>query len=380
MFASFQEGAITHIAEGRRGTDAATDAVRLYLRHLEKLTRPFSFGEVVSAVPARFRAPLQRRLGGQGGVLPPKTRDAFLDYMAEADDRVAEHLAIRGIEADSVRRLQSRVRDALALQKDALNVALRIGRIPLDPLVAWHPAGVEQGDRFFLEGIPEARRLEDDVLLEDYSTLPGFDLIRSSHPAVAHFQGSGGNRMTVIMANNRPLERQTGVDLIYFNETYQSFAMVQYKAMEAMKGGAGFRWQPGDRFMRQIGRMNALWEHIRNEDVENDPAGFRFSRNPFFLKFFTRKPFLPASKELFPGLYLPLNLWERLDRSGDLKGPRGGNLLTRTNVGRWLTNSNFVQLVSLSWVGTSAGQSTILERVIQEVWQTGRTKVFAIKR
>ncbi|MDE0357240.1 MAG: hypothetical protein OXN92_05805 [Gammaproteobacteria bacterium] len=300
--------------------------------------------------------------------------------MVEADDRVAEHLAIRGIEADSVRGFQSVVRDTLALQKDALNVALRIGGIPLDALVEWHPAGVEQGHRSFLEGIPEARRLEDDVLLEDYSKLPGFDLIRSSHPAVAHFQGGGGNRMTIVMANNRPLERQTGVDLIYFNETYRSFAMVQYKAMEGIKGGTGFRWQPGDRFMKQIGRMNALWEHIRNEDAESDPAGFRFSRNPFFLKFFTRKPFRPTSKELFPGLYLPLDLWKRLDRSGRLRGPRGGNLLTHSNVGRWLSNSDFVQLVSRSWVGTSVGQSAILERVIREVWETGRTKVFAIKR
>lgn len=295
-------------------------------------------------------------------------------------DRVAEHLAIRRIEADSVRAFQSRVRDTLALQKDALNVALRIGRIPLDPLVAWHPAGVEHGDRFFLEGIRQARRLEDDVLLEDFSKLPGFDLVRSSHPAVAHFQGVGGNRMTVIMANNRPLERQTGVDLIYFNETYRSFAMVQYKAMEAIKGGNGFRWQPGDRFMKQIGRMNAIWEHIRNEDAGSDPAGFRFSRNPFFLKFFTRKPFRPTSKQLFPGLYLPLDLWKRLDRAGSLRGPKGGNLLTHSNVGRWLSNSDFVQLVSRSWVGTSVGQSAILERVIQGVWETGRTKVIAIKR
>lgn len=379
VFASFQEGAITHIAEGRRGNNAATGSVRLHMRNLEELTRPFSFTEIANAVPARVRAPLQLRFEGQGGLLPPKTDDAFLDYMVGADDRVAEHLAIRGMDADSVRGFRPRIRRNLALQKDALNVALRIGGIGLEPLVEWQPASVDRGTRFFLEGVPGARSLENDALLNDYSTLPGFDLIRKSHPAVAHFRGSR-TEMTVIMADQRPLEQQTGVDLIYFNETYRSFAMVQYKAMEAATGGATFRWQPGDRFTQQIDRMNSLWEHIKDESAENRPEDFRFSHNPFFLKFFTRTPLSPSSKGMFPGLYLPLGLWTRLCLSEELKGPKGGNLLTHANVGRWLSNSDFIQLVSRSWVGTSLSQSAMLERVIQEAWETGQTKVLAIKR
>jgi len=299
--------------------------------------------------------------------------------MINADDRVAGHLALRDHTDDSVRGFPSRVRETLGLQKDALNVALRIGGIPLDSLVEWHPAGVHHRGRFFLEGIPGARQLEGDVLLHDSSALPGFDLIRRSHSTVAHFR-AGGNEMTVIMADNRPLERQTGVDLIYFNETYRSFAMVQYKAMEARRGGPGFRWRAGDRFMRQIERMNAVWEHVRKAPTARHPAGFRFFHNPFFLKFFTREPFRPTSKKLFPGLYLPLDLWERLHHLGRLKGPKGGNLLTHTRAERWLTNSDFIQLVSRSWVGTSPSQSAILKRVIQDVWETERTKMFAIKR
>ena len=353
--------------------------MRLHIRDLEELTRPFWFTEIADAVPARVRGPLQRRFEGQGGLLPPKTDDAFLDYMVEADDRVAEHLAIRGMDADSVRGFHPRVRRNLALQKDALNVALRIGGIGLEPLVEWQSASVDRGTRFFLEGIPGARSWENDVLLNDYSTLPGFDLISKSHPAVAHFRGSG-TTMTVIMADQRPLEQQTGVDLIYYNETYRSFAMVQYKAMETATSGAGFRWQSGDPFMKQVERMQALWEYIRNEVAENNPVDFRFSCNPFFLKFFTRQPFITTSQEMFPGLYLPLDLWERLRVSEQLKGPNGGNLLTHANVGRWLSNSDFIRLVSRSWVGTSFGQSATLEQLIRQVWETGQTKVLAIKR
>jgi len=41
--------------------------------------------------------------------------------------------------------------------------------------------------------------------------------------------GSGGD---IILANRMRLEEQTGADLIYFNATFRSFVMVQYKAME----------------------------------------------------------------------------------------------------------------------------------------------------
>ena len=71
--------------------------------------------------------------------------------------------------------------------------------------------------------------------------MPGFEAIgevthygskvfeKTENPAV---------RLTVIMANRLPLEQQTGADLIYFNEAYRSFAMVQYKAMKNVK----IRW------------------------------------------------------------------------------------------------------------------------------------------
>ena len=303
VFASFRDGTITHVAEGRRGADAATDSVRLRLRQLNELTRPFSFPELTNAVPTRVQHHLRRQLQGQVGVLSPKSGDALVDYMAEADERVRDHLLVLDMEASEVQGFPSRVRANLGLQKDALNIALRIGGIELDRLVKWHPASVVQGARFFLEGVPGGRALEEDVLLADFSSLLGFELLLKSHPAVAHFRSEGdpSNQMTVIMANNRPLEQQTGVDLIYFNERYRSFVMVQYKAMEAGDGGSTFRWKAGDRFTRQVERMETLWEHIQDKGTAADPDAFRFSTNPFFLKFFTRKPFRVDERTMFSG-------------------------------------------------------------------------------
>lgn len=59
-------------------------------------------------------------------------------------------------------------------------------------------------------------------------------------------------------------------------------------------------------------------------------------------------------------MYLPHGFWKALAASQRLKGPRGGNILTYTNVGRKLSGSEFITLVAGSWVGTTIGQSASL--------------------
>ena len=380
VFASFQEGELTHIATGRRGANAATASVRLHLRDLEELTRPFPFSEIASAMPGRVRAHLRRSLRG-GGVLPPRTSEALVDFMADSDERVRDHLLVRLAEADDVLDYSPSVKENLAVQKDALNVAFRIGGIEPDQLIEWHPAPISQGGQFFLEGLPGIQTYEEDMILTDLSTIPGFDLLRRTTSAIGHFRARGDpdNRMTVVMANRRPLELQTGVDLIYFNQKYRSFVMVQYKAMESEGGERRFRWRHEGQLMKEIERMHAVWRDLENEAVSNDPDAFRLSTNPFFLKFCPRKQFRPDDTSMFPGLYLPLDLWERLRQSGRLRGPQGGNVLTHNKAGRWLSNSDFIYLVSNSWIGTAADQSGRLKSVIESAVANERTTVFATK-
>jgi hypothetical protein len=45
-----------------------------------------------------------------------------------------------------------------------------------------------------------------------------------------------------------------------------------------------------------------------------------------------------------------------------------------------VTNDVFISLVAGAWVGTTVPQSTVLERVIREVIEEGKTVMFAVKR
>jgi hypothetical protein len=380
IFASFEDGKITHIAGGKKGASAGTGLARLSMQELKALGRPIAFEDLKRDFPKRLQAHLERVLTG-GGVLPPKTLGAFVDRIVELDGSVVGRLArYSERRREALRRFERRARENLAFQKETLEIALDISGISNDELLAWQP--VDGSQQTFLDGLPGAQVREDAMLLADFSTVPGFEAIgevthygskvfeKTENPAV---------RLTVIMADLLPLEQQTGADLIYFNEAYRSFVMVQYKAMKKRKDQVEFRWQAGDQFVEEIARMDALLMELNKIQSGSDPDGYRFSENPFFLKFCSHVVFNPDDKGLFKGIYLPLDLWKRVDAAGRLKGSKGGNVLTYENVGRRVNNSEFVSLVSGSWVGTSIEQSAILGPLIREILASGKTVTFAIK-
>ena len=380
VFASFDDQKITHIADGKRGISAGTGLARLNMQNLSSLARPITFDELQSDVPKRILPHLKRVLAN-GGIIPPKTLGAFVDRIVDLDPSISGRLArYSERRREILARLEPREMENLAIQKETLGVALEISGIPRDALLDWQ---VKEGLQYsFLDGLPNARVREDAMLLSDFSSVfKAETLDGSTHFGSKTFEipDNPSVRLTVVMANRLPLEEQTGADLIYFNEAYRSFVMVQYKAMEQDEDQAEFRWQAGDQFDLEIGRMDALLAELKKIPSGYDPDGYRFSENPFFLKFCPRVIFNPDDKGLFKGIYLPLDLWKRASEAGRLKGPKGGNVLTFQNVGRRINNSEFVNLISGSWVGTSIEQSAILGPLIREVLASGKTVTFAIK-
>lgn len=380
VFASFEDGFITHIADGRKGQSAGTGLVRLNLEDLQPLNRPVRFDEILSGADKRVARHLKQRLEA-GGLLPPKSLGAFVDRITELDATIGPRLArFSARRAQALRRLEPRARENLAYQKEALGLALEIAGLPRDDLLAWQPNDTQQ--QSFLDGLPGARVREDAMLLSDFSTIPGFDAVGEVTHYGSKLFSSEQNpaiRLTVIMANRLPLEQQTGADLIYFNEAYRSFVMVQYKAMEKRGDETEFRWQAKDQFCDEIERMEALLAELKKVPSGDHPDGFRFTDNPFFLKFCPRVVFNPDDKGLFKGIYLPLDLWKCADAAGSFTGKRGGKALTYENVGRRINNSEFVPLVAGSWVGTSIEQSAVLGEVVRTVLATGKTVTIAIR-
>lgn len=382
VLASFDDDSLTHVATGRKGLSAGTGLVRLNLTRVEKLASPIPFETLIGLVPSRFRAPLRSALT-EGGLLPPKTFSAVVEALRQHDTKLAERLSrLSQTRTEQVRALTPEQRANLALQKETVSVALEVAGLPRDVVLDWSPSSDRPAS--FLEGLPGAYLREDAMLAADFTNLPGFKAIQgASHIAGITFENPDApdQRVTVIMANRLPLEEQTGADLIYYNELYRAFVLVQYKAMEKSGDRPEFRWQDGDQFLNEIARMEALLQQIAQcPPDDGEPDGFRLSSNPFFLKFCPRVDFNPDDKGLVKGIYLPLDLWKALNSAGRLTGAAGGKVLSYDNVGRRLTNSEFVMLVGNSWVGTTIPQSSVLEEVIRSVLESGKTVTFAVKR
>lgn len=216
------------------------------------------------------------------------------------------------------------------------------------------------------------------MVVHDLSVIPGFDAVRD-YPFAAKVFEREGTRLTVILANKLPLEQQFGTDLIYFNETYQAFVMVQYKAMERSGTARPEFRLPNAQLDIEMDRMDAMMETLATIPDDKSCDGFRLNISPFFLKLCSRHVFNADDGGLFPGMYLPVEYWRRLVADPATLGPKGGRVVTFENVGRKLTESEFIPLVAGGWVGTYTPQSQILAQLVREIIETGKAVTLAVR-
>jgi hypothetical protein len=374
--------AITHIASGRRGSSAGTGLRRLNLEKAEKLSTPIAFASIINELPKRFRASVKKRFD-YGGLLTEKGFSAAVEAIRKLEPHSSSLLdRYSSTRASRIDRLSARARESLAYQKEAILTALSIADISREAVQEW--SVTEDTPRSFLDGLSVARLREDQMILNDLSKIPGFDLLGDGIHITgqAVFQ-SETERLTVVLANRLGLEEQTGADLIYFNELFQSFVMVQYKAMEREDDGdgntnAGFRL-PNTQLAEEIARMDRLLAELNACPVNTVRGGFRFSDNPFFLKLCPRIVFNPDNIALVPGMYLPLEYWKLLEIHPSIRGPRGGLRVTYKNAGRHLDNTAFVTMVAKAWVGTTPNQSSVLKDAIRQAVASGKAVTIAVK-
>jgi hypothetical protein len=365
-----------YIAFGRRGRIAGTDLRRLNLSGIIELSRPVALSSYARRIPKRNQVALLERLE-RGGLLTPLQFRELSDAIIATNDELGGLLRRYSSERrDRIEGLPSEVKEQLAFQKEAVGAALSLAGLDRAALHAWDPPSAGPA-LSFLQGLEQSRLREDTMILNDMYTMPGFDLVRRFVQGAAVFEGTGGVKLTVIVANRQPLEKLTGCDLVYFNETFRSFVMVQYKAMEKESDGQAIFRLPNAQLDEEIVRMENLLISLQPHAEPRDPRGYRLTWIPFFLKLCPRVVFQPDDVSLVPGMYIPLEKWKLLAVSKTLTGSRGGRGVTFDNVGRYLDNTGFIALVSDAWVGTTPTQSIALEEFVRETLTSGRAAVIA---
>lgn len=312
-----------------------------------------------------------------GGLLPPKTSQAVLSALVQiypASKRIVDRALKSNL--NPIRDLSEEKQFFFQQQQDSVLMSLDLAG--LDRKTFLRPDfDLSKAPMSYLAGLAEVRLREGAMLTNDSSRMPGFDKVRDWVQNAKTFS-DGKTTLTIHLVHEQPLEGLVGTDLIYYNETYKSFVMVQYKAMEKEGSDHVFRL-PDEDLDREIYKM--LMFAVQLEEIENsqrdDPRSYRMNLNPFFLKFCPRVVPEPDKIDLIPGMYLPLEYWLKLEQSSALGGKHGGMALRYDNAGRYLTNTDFTALVRNAWVGTHLDQTAVLEKVILKTLETGRAITLA---
>lgn len=300
-------GKLTHIGLGRRSVRAGTGLSRLNIDKTEEFPEPISVRKLLNRLPKRNAASVRKRFQS-GGLLTDKGFPAVIESIRQLAPQVSTLLErFSQTRTERIQRFSTKARNNLAQQKEAVLTALSIAGLSRDPVQEWTPS--EAAPVSFLDGLPSVRLREDPMVENDLRNLPGFEVVRDYTYGAAVFESKAtSERLTVILANRLPLEEQTGTDLIYFNETYQSFVMVQYKAMESevrRDGPAQAVYRlPNAQLKEEIERMDAVLGALKTCVPNTNIGGFRLTENPFFLKLCPRLVFNPDDVGLVPGMYL----------------------------------------------------------------------------
>lgn len=380
VLVSFEDGLITHLADGIKGNRVATGLVRLNLEDVDLLETSIKFDDILSNVQQKYKAHLEKRFQ-DGGILPPKTCADVANVVSRMNPSISYRLTrFSEMRARYIKSLNKEELTSLAYQKESLSTAFSLSGMPRKPHSWWDvPDGgsVES----YLDGLPKQVLREDTMLINDMSTIPGFwNKVGVSNLSRRIFisRKNPNIQLTVAMANRTVLEEQTGADLIYFNETHRNFIMVQYKVMSGkLDGEPAFRWKSGDQFAKQVATMDRLMQKIRSAHNSSDPNDFRFTDNPFFLKICPRIHFDPDEEAMIKGMYLPIDYWKKIDQSSQATGPRQGKAISYGNIDRYINNTDFVTFVSGAWVGTASDQSAYLEEMIRTILKTGKSVTLA---
>lgn len=379
----FEADVITHWALARKGKKVATGKVRVDFTEVTP-TR-IRLEEVERQVGPQLRRNIVSVRSGVGGRVPPATWEGVKRAVLEIDvDSLAALERLERLRDQSRELIIRPGAEIVAQQRDAVGLALDVfdqtGYLRKRTLQGWT---APEGQRLssFLDGLTGVRTIEDQIIARDAAVFPGADGIR--HTAVGTVFSVGRRKLEVFNVNRTAVEASLGVDLLYWNEAFDAWSLVQYKSMERPSAG-GERaavYRPDRSFDVELGRMQEFRASQPDFwDVPNGPAAYRLCGDGFFFKMCSRVQLEVLSDGLLPGMYLPRLFVEAALEGSATKGPRGGRLITFENTQRHISNTLFAELVRDGWVGTRGVSSTQVASIVHQGLSSGQALVIVRSR
>jgi hypothetical protein len=184
--------------------------------------------------------------------------------------------------------------------------------------------------------------------------------------------------LEVIYANRNALEHTLGVDLIYFQQEYELFALVQYKLMSTEKDRVVFR--PNVQPTKEIQRMDHFIDKYRLDTEIESHKEFRLNADGFFIKLVPDVGLRAGSGDLVKGMYLTREYLKFLLGPNGPRGEKGGILIDFRNSPRYLTTSEFTRAINRGWLGMQRLHTKALKALIRQYYETGEAILLAYEK
>ncbi|HHX8301701.1 TPA: hypothetical protein ACVOZB_004593 [Vibrio diabolicus] len=395
---SFTGRTIDFVALATKGSRVVTGKSRVEFSDLVDLNS-IPIREIEGLLSPNTKLHFMKSSTGRGGRLPEKTWFETIAAIKEIRPELVNEIErLISITTVSKYRLIGEAAETLTQERAALGAALDIfsghNELRKDVLQSWAPNldNVENYDDevmeadlnlskggavSFLSGIPERYIQEESAIQHD---LFNWENEKASlhNMGVSRFE-QGSRVLEVIYANKNPLEHTLGVDLIYYNKSFHSFVLVQYKLMKEKNNVDGFYYRPDKQLDIEIARIDEFQNKVEMNSVISSHEEFRLNHDGFLYKLVPNKGLHAATEKLISGMYITNSYMKFLLGSGGPKGERGGRLITFKNSPRYLTNTEFSGMVNRGWIGTSSAQSSSLAQLISEFLNTGRAIMVAVE-
>lgn len=389
----FSESTVDYISLAKKGKRVVTSKNRIEFSGMVSL-RAISVNAIESRLNERIQRYFVKASQGAGGVIPAATWAAIIAAIkAERPALIEEIDRLLSLTRYSGFRLKGEAADILLQEREALGISLHIfsgnNQLRDQVLSEWAPyedtvtnineaeatatlvnPGV--GRSSFLKGIPQRYIQEESAIQHDLFNWSGMTPL---HEAGVSVFEQGSRRLEVHYANRNALEHTLGVDLIYYNEAFELFVLVQYKLMK--EEGDLVLYRPDPQIVAELARMDQIYNSIRSSAAIQSHEEYRLTDDGFMLKFVPRKGLKPASGELIKGMYIPREYMHFLMGPKGPKGPQGGAQITFDGAPRYLTNSQFAASIHAGWIGTRGVQTQALKTMVQQFYESGRAMLVA---
>lgn len=351
------------IAKSQQSVSTLDSRVNIHNAHRINPSNPESLANLLPN--DRIRSFFNKKVAGNlVSILTAKSSSHIIETLSE--DK-ANHQALKVV-ADMLGGLKHL---HLAARQQYSAIQMAIASFGLSKTDEPYCIYTQKGRDTSLLYMPSARLFEDNVIAHDARSIPGFKIIESDVTGRAVFI-KGKEKLEVYTANRNKLETILGVDLIYINAVKKNIIMVQYKMLEQLENkneDSKYDWifRPDKQFEKEKNKMVLLKSNAKQTD-------YRLNNDPFYFKFVKRI----KSDGSIDGMIIPLEHLEKILANPDLKGPKGGTIISYDSLeGRYLRETEFLNLIRAGYIGTHNEETEELRSIIEEVAKGNKAIVLA---